>query len=112
MSFKNKEENKMSEIYKIHCYDNFVDGKSAIPYCDDDLLTSDSSNAIVGVLDDINTRLAESIKRMDFTEYIETIPTVEYRSTGYTATERYITLMYTRNGRRHIRKFTVTKENA
>lgn len=105
----------MSEIYKIHCYDNFVDGKSIISYCDDDLLTSDSSNssnAIVGVLNDINTRLTESIKRMDFTEYIETMPTVEYRSIGYTATERYITLMYTKNGRRHIRKFTVTKENA
>ena len=101
----------MSEIYKIHCYDNFVDDKSVIPYFDDDLLTSDSSNAIVGVLDDINTRIAESISRMDFTEYIETMPTVEYRSIGYTATERYITLMYTKNGRRHIRKFTVTKEN-
>ena len=101
----------MSEIYKIHCYDNFVDGKSAIPYCDDDLLTSDSSNAIVSILGDINTRITESINRMDFTEYIETMPTVEYRSLGYVATERYITLMYTRNGRRHIRKFTVTKEN-
>lgn len=101
----------MSEIYKIHCYDNFVDGKSIIPYCDDDLLTSDSSNVIVGVLGDINVQLIESINRMDFTEYIETMPTIEYRSIGYAATERYITLMYTRNGRRHIRKFTVTKEN-
>lgn len=101
----------MSEIYKIHCYDNFVDGKSVIPYFDDDLLASDSSNVIVSVLGDINTQITESISRMDFTEYIETIPTVEYRSIGYTATERYITLMYTKNGRRHIRKFTVTKEN-
>lgn len=102
----------MFEIYKIHCYDNFVDDKSSIPYCDDDIMTSDSSNVIVGVLGDINARLTESINRMDFTEYIETMPTVEYRSLGYVATERYITLMYTRNGRRHIRKFTVTKENA
>ena len=102
---------KMAEIYKIHCYDNFVDGKSAIPYCDDNIVTSDSSNASVGILSDINERLTESIKKMDFTEYIETTPTVEYRSLGYTATDRYITLMYTKNGRRHIRKYTITKEN-
>lgn len=102
----------MSEIYKIHCYDNFADDNSSpIPYENTDLITSDSNNVIVGILDDINTRLVESIKRMNFTEYIGTMPVVEYRSIGYASTERYIMLMYSKNGRRHIRKYTVTKEN-
>lgn len=104
----------MSEIYKIHCHDSFVDGMSTntIPFEDVDLLTSDSNNVIVGVLDDINVRLTESIKKMDFTEYLETMPAVEYKGIGYSSTDRCITLTYSRKGRRHLRKYTVIKENA
>ena len=103
----------MSEIYKIHCYDSFVDGMSTnvIPFEDIDLMSSDSNNVIVGVLDDINMRLTESIKRMDFTEYLETMPAVEYKGIGYSSVDRCITLTYSRKGRRHLRKYTVTKEN-
>lgn len=96
--------------YKIHCYDIFCDddrNPHSIPFQDIDLITAEDNNTIVGILDDIKCRLEESIKRMSFSEYIEAMPVITFKSIGYRSTERHIILEYNKNNRRHYRKYYI-----